>query len=483
MNDLINKYQDDEITQSELQRLHKAVESSDYIRHKMTTASLLNDYVKIDKKKMEMPEEFFDEVEDIIMMKYLQDVPEEETAYIIGAVANTNRLYSIVRYSMKYAAAVVILFFASLFTISEFDIFNQIQSIQLAVDNLSAPMIDYADESTEMLAEPLMVVAIKAPREVKSAIVPETTTMSNDVVETIYLGFTSDVVVSSVTTSSPAEDDNLAANILDTQSRPTEDYVYSENEDAADGLEIDEPFFIEGNFKSSFTLSNSKSLLNASMSNLMPIRSQFEGPLSLTDNWGISDGAKLSLMTNSAYGAFMLGGDINKEKPVVAFSQSIGFVKNESRHSAGLEFGFHQISLYTYETVVIPNAIPKPISPNNDETQSEGGGSSTNITMGRNGTVTKIRVDNQVSLLFTNVFYEYDMIRTTNTSLTGRLGIGFCGRELLGVAKLYGRQRLYNNIFLTLGVENRTFGIDVLNMQGEDYISMFNVLYGVQFVF
>lgn len=502
MNKLINKYQDGELSQDEIAQLHKAISSSEVVRRKMLIASVLRDTIDAEKANIQMPEEFFTQVEDDIMMRYLKEVPAEQTNFVLGLDRKKTPLYTHINRTMRYAATIAIIIFGALYSISELNInmpMQQIAQTQMPKDNSAISSLqDATDENN--IAEVTDVAQVQSNID----------TEDNNYNTSASASFSASVPMAGIeildNTDIAVEMPKAKINALN-----TENVEKRNNEGSAETIEVTEsintaevtrnaimaaPIFANtqitpiNDAEKSGKRSNDGLITMASINhtslnnfNFLKIDRGITASVNLPEPLGnqLSYGndfmnpTPLNFISHGAIMTNSLGTEVNPDKPVITFAQSIGFDIGNTKHGGGFEFGYSQLGLYTYKEVIIPNPAPMNMGSSVESPNSGSGQSKSN-----DGTKTFLKSLSETSLFFGNIYYEYNIIRLENTQLTGRVGIGLCGREPLGVVKLYGKQRIYNNLFLTLGFENRTFGIDMIGMQGDKYLSMFNFIYGVQ---
>lgn len=470
--ELINKYKDGLLTEAELRGLHEAMKSSQYVRKEMMVSSIIDDFIKSDKAGIEMPEDFFDEVEDSIMMRYLSEVPEEDTEYVLGY---ENRRTGFARFATKayrYAAAVAFIFLGLAYSISEFDFQRPLDEIAL-----SAP------SQTVMLDETSVIAQVQKP-------VQRIVSKQNSEIRNSEIGTSS---LSSVT-GAPESDFVVRTSTPGFDPVPVSDYANKDRDPVSKdfaGNRSNSGIYLLGSDSESpkgFLSVQSLPVLNASIDR--EIYSAIAGNYRSMASFGndFYNSRKISFSTVGTYNAMATGLELNGSTPVLTIAQSVGFTDRESRHSAGFEFGYSRFGSYTYKKVQLPGSgIGNPVYSSGPSGHSvEGSGDDSNFIGGGSGdqnTGTLVKTEAEVSLIFGDLYYEYEFLRYSGTSLSGRIGIGLCGEELMGTVRLFGKQRLFHNLFLTAGIENRTFSLDIKGLHGNKYISMYNLTYGIQVVF
>ncbi|OYT16239.1 MAG: hypothetical protein B7C24_08835 [Bacteroidetes bacterium 4572_77] len=464
MNDLINKYQDEDLTNEELRQLNDAIKNDDDIKNNIISLSVVDDFIKSEKRNTDMPYDFFDEVEDGIMMKYLQEVPESETNYIIG-LDSTDQRFKYVNTFKYFAVASIVLFF-SLFSINEF-IFDKSKLIACDLEKLESQyMVIYNDAEHNNF------------RNIRRSSINNDTDYSNDLATEIYTKTNEGIAI-----LINMEDESIARLFSDL----ADEVSYLDNEQRS----IDERSLIEiisdeivfspiDVTHSSLETPRFRDIQNYLSSYINNV------PTKTLENEFILSSNQYDCAFNGSYNVMSYGIETNPEKVSVTFAQSVGLFKESNKYAFGFEFGFNQLNVYSFKTVsFIDNDIPLPIAnvgnlPGSDHNNDID--KRFDISNG-NSTSTKIKVEQQVSLIFADLYYEYQIMNTQNTAITGRVGFGVCGDNLLGVAKVYGTQRLYNNLFFVMGVENRTFGFKYFDTQNNNYLSMFNITSGLKYIF
>jgi hypothetical protein len=93
----------------------------------------------------------------------------------------------------------------------------------------------------------------------------------------------------------------------------------------------------------------------------------------------------------------------------------------------------------------------------------------------------KLPLKQKMQLVWTTIFYERTLLQLKNSEVSARLGLGLTDSDPLYMAKILGKQRLYRDLFLTIGVDARYYKTSINGTINGNYLSTFNIIYGLQY--
>ncbi|MDQ1266487.1 MAG: hypothetical protein QG635_1639, partial [Bacteroidota bacterium] len=198
-------------------------------------------------------------------------------------------------------------------------------------------------------------------------------------------------------------------------------------------------------------------------------------------------GERRDVLVSSFFGTNIVqsGSQDNRETAVNTFSQSVAYSMNDNGR-IGVEFGYTEYN--TVNQVYVKKTANGSQQPESIADNNEIGGlvEVLNRTEG-SGSLIKVpqSIDRQNQAFWGSAFYELNLLRLSNLTMIGRLGIGGTDAGPLGYSRLFLKYDVLKIFSLTVGGDGRAFYIKVptTGESENEVISSFSLIYGVQFKF
>jgi hypothetical protein len=191
----------------------------------------------------------------------------------------------------------------------------------------------------------------------------------------------------------------------------------------------------------------------------------------LVNDYFMSD---IDVQVASFFGTDILRGGIDAEDAVIShISESVAYSMNEDNRF-GVELGYTEYTYYNDETYYAETAI----------------GGTSGVEANESGHdfylvypyTVNIRSDKQ--MLWVTAFYENDVYEANGFSLVGRVGAGGSSEGFLGHGRLFTQYEIFRGIYLNLGVEGRMFQAEIpKNTIANKLKTSATLVYGFQFKF
>jgi len=454
---LIEKYLDGNITKKDMTELNKLVESDKEGENSFQHASALQKLIKQDAVDIEYPEEFFSDVQDLILMKYLQETPQESTAYIDLRNAYPKQLYTIVR----YAAVIAILFLASILSINEFMPLN---TSRLKVKEVASVISKSNNSNTTSIHNQSLGISSKSSSQVSSSSkIKIARNFSN---KTSYSESNSESLVSSnklkeiINNANIIEEQNETIIGSDQPQLITQSNIRNENNSLSD---YNEHIIINGQANEYSSLNELKISNNNTLSREFNNINQ----LSMVPayKFGLDEIGhnKINLVANAS-NSFASSGLQLSGNTITSYSQSISYNLNK-KSLIGVELGLTEFSAKVLRDVVLVSGN----SGNPDDIS------------GKDLIRLKLPFNQKMQLVWTTIFYERSLFQMENTEISTRLGLGLTNSDPVYMVKIFGKQRIYRDLYLTLGVDTRYYRTSIIGTINGNYLSTFNIIYGLQY--
>jgi hypothetical protein len=149
---------------------------------------------------------------------------------------------------------------------------------------------------------------------------------------------------------------------------------------------------------------------------------------------------------------------------ITSYSQSISYNINKKSH-IGVELGLTEFSAKVLRDVVLVSGN----SGNPDDIS------------GKDLIRLKLPFNQKMQMLWTTIFYERSLFQMENTEISARLGLGLTNSDPVYMVKIFGKQRIYRDLYLTLGVDTRYYRTSIIGTINGNYLSTFNIIYGLQY--
>ncbi len=450
---LISKYLDGELTQSEDIQLRKLISSQEDARTKFESSVSLHMAMREDADSIKAPERLLRQTEDLILMEILN-----EPIPVVPAKKYRLRF----SYSQFAFAAVFLLLFISVFEISDMQIRNvYLQEFAEVSPVVQTPEKITDDEfSTSVSAARSGFVAENNVNAYNTPTVPDVTlaALRSEETEEIAVETNSDIVLNS----------GLLAN--------------GESESDSDIYDLEESTNLASdNFEAlddDMDINSGTANLNEAASYMdelsMPLTRNVNGSSSSLGflPYPVSvNGTHVEIST--FFGTDFIRVGLDAENTFIShFSQSIAY--GETKNSKfGVEFGYTEYSYDESMTVTVPESGFGNNILGLDPSKENGG----NIEI-------PILLNRKQQVFWGTAFYEHKLMDISGFSLSARLGAGASSEGPIGLGRLYTKYEIVNGISLTLGAESRLFRARIPRLSSDiEWKSSCSVVYGIQFGF
>jgi hypothetical protein len=451
---LIEKYLDGNISKKDETELKKIIESDVESRKSFQNANTLQKLFKQDALGIEYPEELFSDVQDMILMKYLQEAPQESTVFVDLKNAYPKQIYTYAR----YAAVIAIFFLASIISINEFmplynPVANKNDSVLTSTNPKDSPNAEIVKANSNELQTSVNVTTTSDRKSTEATPKKE---FSTPLLKTN--NFPSEITLSSST------EFEQSAPILEFAELP-QLITLSETESS-----YNYEYNINGNNSSISNDENYNSLNALNLQNSIPNLSEFRDFNQLnfvpTYNFGLDQLGlnKINFVATASNGFASFGLQL-ADNVITSFSQSVSY-DIDKKSTIGVELGLTQFSAKVLRDVVL-------VSQNNSDFDDD--------FTGKDLIRVKLPLKQKMQLVWTTIFYERTLLQLKNSEVSARLGLGLTDSDPLYMAKILGKQRLYRDLFLTIGVDARYYKTSINGTINGNYLSTFNIIYGLQY--
>lgn len=457
-NELINKYFDGELSQKETGMLHKLLVEDKSAKREFDIYSQVNNNIKSEKENILYPNGMFNDFEDSMMMKYLQEADD-----IIMPLPNKISALIFDYNYLKYAAAIIIMILSGVLTISELSIF---QNSELFIQDVAQKIHTEKASPTsnpEMLSNDNSVAQNTNNNDITAVINKQEKSVNiTQKSQTNKLDVNHQNIVASVI----APDSEFAVPHNKSVVNNTIENVEDRNENEI--INIASVFADDSDIYSS-SFSQLPIVTDVQLiTDVQQMRLNNYIPYYEFDNefFGRFNVYKINFISTVGVGMTSYGASLYDDSPVSLYSQSLGYEVSD-KTSYGIEFGISEFSVARYTEIRIPTSIV---------VNSQGSGSSND-----NVIMSKVIAEKRVQLIWSSFYYERILLHTDYTSIGSRIGFGLAGNMPLVSTKLFIKQKIFGSLYLTGGIENKTFQVDLDSENNRNYLSIFNILYGVQF--
>jgi len=474
LDDAINNYYDGQKNEKDFFELKQKFGDNPDFYKTLNIHQKINEFVIKERENIVYPEKLYDELEDRFMMMYL-NLAQDDVLPITTDVIYKNKISHFNKY-FKYVAAVVIIFLSGIISLDRYVEINKIANNQSKSNSKSINTILANIESQEIENfDNNKTASIKRNfNKINNNI---NTSINNDI------AFNQENVISDAieTFESPiALPSNSTPNTTYSESNQIDEITY--NSEIKDSQKLNSTNnFNDVEIKTDIPLineektSNYSELIRNSKTNTLLTKQDLIKPngIGIKDiDYGnnmiteFNSVVDIKLLSMAGYGFASFGESISSSSPILTYSQSLGYDLS-SNSSLGIEFGYTEFSVNRMVKYILPPSADIEIGEGNSEP----------------GVVVNLKRTQIENVIWGNIFYEYLFINNEYTSLGGRIGFGFGNYSPLVNSKLYLKQRIFKGFYLTGGIENKTFSSDINSLNNASYISMFNLIYGVQINF
>lgn len=453
---LIEKYLDGNISKKDRTELNHLIENDIESKNSFQHADALQKLLKQDIVGIEYPEEFFSDVQDMILMKYIQETPQESTIYVDLKNAYPKKLYTYAR----YAAVVAIFFLASIISINEFMPLNNSKSgsneVAVSTSNKSS---NTTIEKTDFKSAGLLS-SINFSRS-------ETKNIPNKPHKNELNAFS---IASNDLPQEVIKNENLIEesneNII--SSEPPQLITQTEMVNEKNNLKTNTNEYI--NIIASSEQYNSMNELRFQDNKEFSSEYRNINQLSFVPayNFGLDEIGfkKINFVSTASNGFASFGLQLSNNK-ITSYSQSISY-NIDKKSVMGVELGVTEFSAKVLRDVIL-------VSPGQGNTGSD------DDLAGKDLIRIKLSLKQKTQLVWTTIFYERAIFQWKNTEISTRLGVGLTDSDPVYMAKLFGKQRIYRDLFLTVGVDTRYYKTSINGTINGNYLSTFNIIYGLQY--
>ncbi|HRS01129.1 MAG TPA: hypothetical protein P5545_01120, partial [Bacteroidota bacterium] len=175
---------------------------------------------------------------------------------------------------------------------------------------------------------------------------------------------------------------------------------------------------------------------------------------------------------NSFLGSDIAIFGVNKSRSAISsFTQSVAYNLN-TKSKIGLETGYFQIGMDKDKYLEIKSS-------SRDEFGSSVNSGGTEFLIRTPG-----KENYEQTIIWAGLFYERNLIKYNNITLSSRLGAGYDGNGLISNLKLFANYNISNSINLTVGSESKLLLGKSYNSETNGKVgSTISLIYGVQFEF
>ncbi len=429
IDNLISKYLDGELTESEDLQLRNIISSNDNARDIFNTYIDLHLAAKEDAKAINTPEDLKSETEDLVMMAIMS------ASAMPAKLPKSLNIFSIFpRQLVSMVAALLLITFT--YT-SDMNIFKSL-----------TPSYSKADMEIE--------IPVVSSREIitNRAINPNRSSISQSVVDNNR----TDVNLRTESISNVIEE--LEVVNLEPISKVTQSSTINENDIEEDAKVIatdNSDEMIVKNLNPTFTiLDETTNSSNIQFSDFGSMQNQQQNNIAINN-------IQLTAFTSSPYSLY--GFDDKANASISSYSQAVSVNLNE-KTSVGLEIGFSDIA-YKAETFTHTNVLDKY----GRETGQQ--------------IVFRTERDKDYAMYWGQMFVQTQLYKIDNFDLGLRLGLGISESGLTSNSKLLASYELVSGVKLTAGTEFNYFTVSLpqlVNSYTQNYYS-FAMVYGLQFSF
>ncbi len=498
--DLISRYLDGELSQEDDNMLRNEIAKNPQLKSDFDDAIFVHCALKSDSEKMQVPEDLKRNIQDLVLMKILND----------------NRNKTVIQYSRaktkSFAMAVVAVIIFGFSYLSDYPTIKHINNLlsyqQNQVTSTITPQISSNSLSTDLAEDMNLSNKIAGnSNQSKNLSSKNDKTYSNSI-------RLNNSKLSKLSTSKVAEENNIQSqnsidnltlarsisynDIIEHNSSNNDNYsqveenknlkneLYfknqSENINIASSLDNQLSMTSENNTRIKSDDNKIKSFsypyLRNSKKNIVPSEynrfSSINAYNSFNNN--INSVYNTDPLINLVFNTYYAGNSVyanignNDDKLNIGFSQSIGYSVNQ-RHKIGLEVG--NISYSTSTTKMVP--VASGVLNSNGNPIDDNASPSPTILM-------PIKMSNHSNYIWGNIFYEYNFLQYDNLALNGRIGIGGNKAGLMNLSRLTASYKLLNSINVSVGLDNRLFFInDFYSDVSKKMINSLSIVYGIQF--
>ncbi|MEI6091461.1 MAG: hypothetical protein WCR42_13485 [bacterium] len=451
---LIEKYLDGNISKKDQTELNNLIGNDIESKNSFQYADALQKLIKQDAVGIEYPEELFSDVQDLILMKYLQEAPQESTVFVDLKSAYPKQLYTYVR----YAAVIAIFFLASIISINEFmPLYNSKLGVKEVVSNSSGKNSNLSIGKTNIQNAGLISSINIQRREAKAS---SKNTQKN---ESNTASIASNVIPATLIGSGTLATESVENTI--TQETPQ---LITQSEFVAEVNEVITKNIDYNNKSNSKEAYNSLNELRFPNNNERSNEFRDMNQLNFVPayNFGLEDFGlnKINFVASAANGFASFGLQLSDNK-ITSYSQSISY-NIDKKSVMGIELGLTEFSAKVLRDVVL--------------VMQDNSGSGDDFT-GKDLFKTKKPFKQKMQLVWTTIFYERAIFQMKNSELSARVGLGLTDSDPVFMAKILGKQRIYRDLFLTVGVDTRYYKTSINGTINGNYLSTFNIIYGLQY--
>lgn len=453
--DLISKYLDGELSDSEDALLRSEVSENPKIKEDFDDAIFMHYSIKEDAKSLKLPDDLRINTQDAVLMRIMNEQP------ILKKLQTRREIMS----KISYAAAAILVFGFSF--ISEFPAlkyYNQLASYQSKELN-KANRISLISVSTDL--------ADNADNAVKAE-------KANTNSKTIMLGAKVRTIKNAIVNSANSINVAKDAFRLLNPDNLSDDFSMLVEEDNS-------TIIIAESIIDEVETSHSSNDYKIDLSNSNVQRNSFSLSESGIQKSGMDDFGNNNTI-ESYYNNQMLNPDVelttcfgtnlsnnvfddNQGTMALGLSQSIGYRLNNN-HKVGFEFGYMNYSFLETKMIKVP-------------VESFAESSKTEIQNPNNlGPTVLVPVSHQMEArtIWGSMFYEYRLLDLDYFKVEARLGVGGSKDGLLSLSRFTGAIELFNGLSFSVGIDGRMFYTTLPNSGSEDakFRSALSVIYGIQ---
>lgn len=455
--ELILKYIDGELNAYEDDLLREV------IRDNSDAKELFDSYIEMhlamqeDANDITVPENVYNETEDLVMMKIMEEEPKVSLAVnnrIAKNQINFGRylftlpsinLKSNFNYQFAGTLAAMLLIFIGFSKIDEgkLPLLNDLSFTQeQIVDNPSTN----TSNNNENLDESEKQKVAPANSLVKTNEIPSITSTENS--EQIQILSTNNEIIQNDALLISDENSDVNNNNTETLNEINN---FGNPINALDKLEVNKSS-LESKYSS--PVNNSVNYNNSIVDNIYAL-TNLESPLSFN---------QVQLTSFAAIDYFTNGINTDQKIQISNFSQSIAYAAN-TKDRFGLEFGYTQYTVLNDINVKLPGGT---FILNPEDLDILPGYFKSKIP---------------VRFFWGTAFYERTLIDYKGFSMNGRIGGGASTGGPMAYLRFFARQKVINGVYITIGSEGRVFKTDHPILNSEILNTSGSFIYGLQFQF
>ncbi len=452
---LISKYLDGELTHEEDVALRELIKADPYSR------SVFDDYIEIqmeiqkDAQSIKLPKTLKKSTEDIVMMEILKATP-----VVIHKIEPVVARRKFPQFLSMVAA--LLLFFV--FSIYEYKspVLNQSGLVSSAANRSDMPVFEGKNSEVKEI-NALVKKNSKSFATSKVEIAENANNNDATIVSSVELNKNADMQLNSNITN-----DNNISNNVDNNSfseMPVAEVSKNTNSNKDNSI-------IESKHQKSLNIVNSNQISafpNTSGGIESSLINQFGYDMFYVKN-------DITLSSTYIQGFAQNGLTSGSNKPVIHYSQSLGFSISESI-KIGFEFGLTEFQYDKRSYIYVP------ISEIDNDNKIGNNIEVLDPIGDNNYIIVPVNVNQNHQLYWGTMFFENNWLSYNGLIIDSRIGIGASNSGYVGFGRINAKYDIYRGIYLTFGTEGRIFSTDALKKVDDNISRSIGFVYGLQFKF